>query len=107
MKCYKCGCEIPSNSVFCNMCGVRLKVEEEKIEEFDVAKDLEENTESIDFDTDGAEEYEAEVEEEPVIFEEAISNIRFCRFCGRQLSEEDLYCPSCGNNDNGKKRKLL
>lgn len=116
MKCYKCGSEIPENSIFCNMCGTRISVEEEKEDieksEENAEEYTEETTESVDFDNETEEEAyevtdvddEINEEENTVIFDE-ISNIRFCRFCGRQMSQDDLYCPGCGNNDNGKKRK--
>lgn len=108
MKCYKCGSEIPSNSLFCNMCGARMGAEKEQ-EEFE--EYLDETTESTDFDAESTEEViesvsdDIEDAQEPVILNGGISNIRFCRFCGRQMSQDDLYCPSCGNNDNGKKKK--
>lgn len=86
LKCKKCGRELSEENVFCPECGEKVDASEEE----NVETSAEEDTPVEKTDDETAETVSQE--DTPVEEKEILK----CKKCGTELSEENAFCPECG-----------
>lgn len=98
-RCQACKSKVSADSIYCNLCGVKLKNTQEK----EIVK--ENDTDDLQNNLD-AEPEAIEIEENTLQFEEEMIELpkfekKICSDCGGEVPDDATFCTNCGRKYEG------